>query len=135
MPWIRPLSLAGVLAAAAAGAQQPARAAQFPMLDPRDTRPLPAVPLLSSAICGAGTFVLSLAGERVGQEAFRVECLPGARFTGQGRTQFSASGLTVDIFTTIEADRLGGRDRRRRGERPREQRSSSPWFSTTVRDD
>ncbi|HEY0543778.1 MAG TPA: alpha/beta fold hydrolase [Pyrinomonadaceae bacterium] len=66
--------------------------------------PAPA-PLLSTALCGKGVFLVSLSGTQVGRETFEVKCLEGGGYAASGQTNLKLPGALIDVATTIELDK------------------------------
>ncbi|MBC7909983.1 MAG: alpha/beta fold hydrolase, partial [Pyrinomonadaceae bacterium] len=68
---------------------------------------LPAPPplLSAAALCGKGTFLISLSGTSIGRETFEVKCVEGGGFSGNAKTDIKLPGATIDLQTTIELDK------------------------------
>lgn len=66
--------------------------------------PAPA-PLLSTALCGKGVFLVSLSGTQVGRETFEVKCLEGGGYHASGQTNLKLPGAPIDLQTAIELDK------------------------------
>lgn len=57
------------------------------------------------AVCGAGTYDLSAAGQSVGSETFDVKCSADGRYSATARTQLPVPGAAMDLNTTLELGR------------------------------
>ena len=71
-------------------------------------RKLPlAAPVLSPAVCGAGTYLLSLGTQSLGRETFEIKCAGDGGFSARASTKMDIPGAAMDLNTTIESDRSG----------------------------
>ena len=71
---------------------------------PRMTRPADS----AADICGAGKFILTLAGAPAGDETFDVACRPDGSYAGSGRTRLTLPGAAIDVATRVEVGADGG---------------------------
>lgn len=55
-------------------------------------------------LCGAGTFILTAAGTRMGQETYQIECKADGTIAARGRTQLTMPSGASDLETTLELD-------------------------------
>ena len=66
---------------------------------------LPAAPpLLSQALCGKGTYLVSLGGTSIGRETFDVKCAETG-FVANAKTNFKIAATTIDIESEMELDK------------------------------
>lgn len=65
-----------------------------------------AVPMLSPAVCGKGTYLFSLGNTSVGRETFEIKCTPDG-YMARGRTELKLPGASIDLDTTLESDKSG----------------------------
>ena len=68
---------------------------------------LPAVPLLSPAICGKSNLLLKLGEQSIGNETFEIKCQPDGGYNATGHTQLKLPGASTDLTTTIDLDKAG----------------------------
>jgi dienelactone hydrolase len=68
----------------------------------------PAVPLLSPALCGAGTYVVSLGTQPLGRETYEIKCVSDGGFSTTGNSKLNIPGAPLDLDTTLETDKSGG---------------------------
>lgn len=61
--------------------------------------------LSPAAICGKGTFLISLSGTSIGRETFEVKCVADAGFAASGQTNVKLPGALIDVETTLELDK------------------------------
>ncbi len=66
----------------------------------------PAKAMLSSALCGKGTFLISLAGSSIGLETTEVKCVENG-FQIVAQTNLKIPGAPVDVHTDYEIDKSG----------------------------
>src|SRR6185369_9753349 len=66
-----------------------------------------AAPVLSPAVCGDGTYLLSLGTQSLGRETFEIKCLGDGRFSIRANTKMDIPGAAMDLNTTLEIDRSG----------------------------
>lgn len=59
-------------------------------------------------ICGAGKFILTLAGTPAGDETFDIVCKADGSFRGSGRTRLTLPGAALDVATTVAVGASGG---------------------------
>ncbi|MBV9959526.1 MAG: alpha/beta fold hydrolase [Acidobacteria bacterium] len=65
----------------------------------------PAAPLLSTALCGKGVFLTSIAGTPVGRETFEIKCVAGGGYAASGQTSAKLPGASIEVETTMELDK------------------------------
>ena len=64
----------------------------------------PAPPILSKALCGAGTFLISLSGTSVGREAFDVKCREDG-YSATAQTSINFPGAAIDVQSQIDVNK------------------------------
>jgi dienelactone hydrolase len=67
----------------------------------------PAVPTLSPALCGTGTYLLLLGTQTLGRETFEIKCASNGAFNASGNTKLDIPGAAMDMNTTLDTDRTG----------------------------
>lgn len=71
----------------------------------QNTSKLPTAPrLLSPALCGKATFLLSMSGTSIGRETAETKCVENG-FIASGQTNFTISGAVIDFYSEIELDK------------------------------
>src|ERR1700738_2930190 len=68
---------------------------------------MPAVPLLSPAICGKSNLLFKLGEQSIGNETFEIRCQPDGGYSATGHTELKVPGASTDLTTTIEFDKAG----------------------------
>jgi dienelactone hydrolase len=63
-----------------------------------------APPLLSEALCGKGTYLVSLGGTSIGRETFDVQCAETG-FVAKAKTNFKIAATIIDIESELELDK------------------------------
>src|SRR5215216_2653097 len=70
-----------------------------------DSKLPPAVPMLSPAICGKGTFLFTLGEQSIGRERFEIKCQPDGGYATSGHTELTIPGAALDLNSTLEVDK------------------------------
>ena len=64
----------------------------------------PAPPILSPALCGKGTFLISMSGKSVGLETTETKCVESG-YVANGQTNFKIPGAAIDLYSELELDK------------------------------
>src|SRR6266850_726151 len=68
---------------------------------------IPAVPLLSPAICGKSNLLFKLGDQSIGNETFEIKCQPDGGYSATGHTALKVPGASTDLTTTVDLDKAG----------------------------
>jgi alpha-beta hydrolase superfamily lysophospholipase len=66
-----------------------------------------AAPILTPALCGAGTYVASLGTQSLGRETFEINCTPEGGFRATGHTRLDVPGGPSEFDTSLDLDKSG----------------------------
>src|SRR5436190_12376499 len=66
-----------------------------------------AAPILTPALCGAGTYVASLGTQSLGREIFEINCTPEGGFRATGHTRLDVPGGASEFDTSLDTDKSG----------------------------